>query len=54
MGCKTESINALKRKNEEEDKGKRDKIFIKKGYINRVNNNKGSVLDSQIHLRNTV
>jgi hypothetical protein len=32
MGCKTESINALKRKKEEEDKGKkRNKIFIKNG-----------------------
>jgi hypothetical protein len=27
MGCKTESINALKRKKEEEDKGKKNKIF---------------------------
>jgi hypothetical protein len=32
MGCKTESINALKRKKEEEEKGKRNKIFIKKVY----------------------
>jgi hypothetical protein len=27
MGCKTKSINGLKRKKEEEDKGGKNKIF---------------------------
>jgi hypothetical protein len=43
MGCKTESINALKRKKEEEDKGRKNKIFLKEKdiYIRDSSQDKG-------------
>ena len=46
MGCKKKSINGLKRKKEEEDKGRKNKIFKGKRCINRRNNNKGGVPES--------